>query len=50
MQEDGTIASFRREGDLPKSSCMIPSKAPRAAGGHTDKNMHDVTAYLVTLK
>lgn len=48
---DGTQRTFGREGDVPK----VEVNNPRA--GHlallsqlTDKNMHDVTAYLVTLK
>ena len=48
---DGTSRSFRRDGDVPK----VELHNPRA--GHmkllpvyTDKDIHDVTAYLVTLK
>ena len=50
-EADGTERSFRREGDRPKVEVRDPLQ------GHsdllavcTDKNMHDVTAYLVTLK
>ncbi len=48
---DGSQRTFAREGDVPK----VEVNNPRA--GHlallsqlSDKNMHDVTAYLVTLK
>jgi len=48
---DGTIRSVRRMGDTPKVDIHDPMK------GHkdllpilTDKDMHDVTAYLVSLK
>lgn len=51
VQADGTERSFRREGDRPKVEIRDPLQ------GHTDllavmtdRNMHDVTAYLVTLK
>jgi cytochrome c oxidase cbb3-type subunit 3 len=50
-QEDGSSRSFRRDGEAPK----VEIHNPRA--GHvnllpvyTDKDIHDVTAYLVTLK
>jgi cytochrome c oxidase cbb3-type subunit 3 len=48
---DGTVRSIRRNGDVPKVELRDPMK------GHkdllpllSDKDMHDVTAYLVTLK
>lgn len=48
---DGTSKSFRREGDNPKVEVRDPSQAHRdLLQVYTDKNMHDVTAYLVTLK
>lgn len=48
---DGTLRSFRREGDVPKVDIRDPMKAHRdMLAVHTDKDMHDVTAYLVTLK
>jgi cytochrome c oxidase cbb3-type subunit III len=50
-QEDGTSRTFRRNGDVPQVQITDP------LAGHkqlwvklTDKDMHDVTAYLVTLK
>ena len=50
-QADGTVRSLRRDGDVPAVVVSDPLK------GHlellsvlTDKNMHDVTAFLATLK
>jgi cytochrome c oxidase cbb3-type subunit 3 len=48
---DGTIRTIARNGNTPKVEVRDPMK-----GHHdllsviTDKDMHDVTAYLVTLK
>jgi cytochrome c oxidase cbb3-type subunit 3 len=48
---DGTIRSFRRAGDSPKVEVHDPMKGHRdLLNLYTDKDMHDVTAYLVTLK
>jgi cytochrome c oxidase cbb3-type subunit 3 len=48
---DGTVRSFRRTGDVPKVEVHDPMKAHRdMLAEYTDKDMHDVTAYLVTLK
>ena len=48
---DGTVRTFRREGDVPKVEVHDPLKAHRdLLSTYTDQNMHDVTAYLVTLK
>jgi cytochrome c oxidase cbb3-type subunit III len=48
---DGTIHTFRREGDVPKVELHDPLKAHRdLLSNYTDQEMHDVTAYLVTLK
>ncbi|MCU1324384.1 MAG: cytochrome c, class [Acidobacteriaceae bacterium] len=48
---DGTTRSFRRNGDLPKVTLTDPLKAHKdMLSVYTDKNIHDVTAYLVTLK
>lgn len=48
---DGTVRTFRREGDAPKTEVRDPMKAHRdLLASYTDKDMHDVTAYLVTLK
>ena len=48
---DGTLQTFRRNGDVPKVEVRDPMKAHRdLLAVYTDKDMHDVTAYLVTLK
>ena len=48
---DGTLRTFRREGDVPKVDVHDPMKTHRdLLAVYTDKDMHDVTAYLVTLK
>jgi cytochrome c oxidase cbb3-type subunit 3 len=48
---DGTARSFRRDGDVPKVEVHDPKQAHTdLLQVYTDKNMHDVTAYLVTLK
>jgi cytochrome c oxidase cbb3-type subunit 3 len=50
-QNDGSIRSVRREGDAPKVEIRDPLEPHRALLALlTDKDMHDVTAYLVTLK
>jgi cytochrome c oxidase cbb3-type subunit 3 len=51
VQPDGTERSFRRDGDRPKVEINDPLKGHKdLLGILTDKDMHDVTAYLVTLK
>jgi cytochrome c oxidase cbb3-type subunit III len=50
-QQDGTQRSFRRDGTVPKVEIddpLAPHKALLTV--LTEKDMHDVTAYLVTLK
>jgi len=48
---DGTLRTFRREGDAPKVEIRDPMQAHRdLLAVYTDQDMHDVTAYLVTLK
>jgi cytochrome c oxidase cbb3-type subunit 3 len=48
---DGTTRTIRRNGDVPKVEVRDPMKAHRdLMSAYTDKDMHDVTAYLVTLK
>jgi cytochrome c oxidase cbb3-type subunit 3 len=48
---DGTQRTFRREGDMPKVEIHDPMQAHRELlAVYTDRDMHDVTAYLVTLK
>jgi cytochrome c oxidase cbb3-type subunit 3 len=50
-QADGTQRSFRRTGDTPKIEIKDPMEGHRSLlSVYTDKDMHDVTAYLVTLK
>jgi cytochrome c oxidase cbb3-type subunit III len=49
--EDGTSRSFRREGNSPRVDIRDPRAAHRQLWPtYTDKDIHDVTAYLVTLK
>lgn len=48
---DGTIRTFRRNGDTPKVTMRDPMKGHKdLLSDYTDQNIHDVTAYLVTLK
>jgi cytochrome c oxidase cbb3-type subunit 3 len=48
---DGTLRTFRRDGNVPKVEVRDPMKAHRdMLAAYSDKDMHDVTAYLVTLK
>jgi cytochrome c oxidase cbb3-type subunit 3 len=48
---DGTSRSFHRNGDVPKVVVNDPLQAHKdMLSLYTDKNVHDVTAYLVTLK
>jgi cytochrome c oxidase cbb3-type subunit III len=48
---DNSVRSFTREGDVPKVEVKDPMKGHRdLLGVYTDKDIHDVTAYLVTLK
>jgi cytochrome c oxidase cbb3-type subunit III len=48
---DGTIRSFTRKGDEPRVDVRDPMKAHRdMLAEYTEQTMHDVTAYLVTLK
>jgi cytochrome c oxidase cbb3-type subunit III len=50
-QQDGTQRSFRRKGDVPKVDVKDPLQGHRdLLAVYTDKNMHDVTAYLASLK
>jgi len=48
---DGSLTTVRRDGDKPKVEVTDPMQAHRdLLAVYTDKNMHDVTAYLVTVK
>jgi len=50
-EKDGTIRGFSRMGDLPKVELHDPLKAHRELlRTYRDKDIHDVTAYLVTIK
>jgi hypothetical protein len=50
-QPDGATRSIRREGDTPKVEIHDPLKPHKdLLPVYTDKNIHDVTAYLVTIK
>ena len=49
--EDGTIRTVRRFGDTPKVTIDDPLEPHRKLlTVYTDKDIHDVTAYPVTLK
>jgi cytochrome c oxidase cbb3-type subunit 3 len=48
---DGSLRTFSRDGDVPKVEVRDPMKPHRdLLAVYTDKDIHDVTAYLVTLK
>lgn len=50
-EADGTPRSFRRSGDVPKVEVRDPLEAHRKLlPEYTDKDIHDVTAYLAGLK
>jgi cytochrome c oxidase cbb3-type subunit III len=50
-EPDGTSRSFRRDDDVPKVEVHDPMKPHEdLLRVYTDKDIHDVTAYLVTLK
>jgi cytochrome c oxidase cbb3-type subunit 3 len=51
LQADGSVRSFRREGDRPKVDINDPLQGHgELLAVYTEKDMHDVTANLVTLK
>jgi len=48
---DGRQRTFNREGDTPRVEIHDPYQPHKDLYRvYTDKNIHDVTAYLVTLK
>jgi cytochrome c oxidase cbb3-type subunit 3 len=48
---DGPQRSFRREGDVPRIQVRDPLEGhQKLLLEYTDKDIHDVTAYLATLK
>lgn len=50
-EADGTARSFRRDGEIPKVELHDPMQPHRdLLPVYTDKDIHDVTAYLVTIK
>ena len=50
-QKDGTVRSFRRTGAVPKVDVRDPLEAHRnLLPVYTDKDIHDVTAYLAGVK
>jgi cytochrome c oxidase cbb3-type subunit 3 len=50
-EADGTVRTFRRDGERPKVDVRDPMKPHRdLLAVYTDKDIHDVTAYLATLK
>jgi cytochrome c oxidase cbb3-type subunit 3 len=51
VQRDGTRRTFRRDGDVPKVEVRDPLEAHRnLLTVYTDKDIHDVTAYLASVK
>ncbi len=51
IDSDGIHHSFRRDGDTPKVELLDPLKPHRdLLPRYTDQQIHDITAYLVTLK
>ena len=51
IDDDGVPLTFTREGDTPKVELHDPLKGHRdLLRTYSDKNIHDVTAYLVTIK
>jgi cytochrome c oxidase cbb3-type subunit 3 len=49
--DDGTSRSFRRDGEVPKVEIHNPREGHlKLLPAYTDKDIHNVTAYLVTLK
>jgi mono/diheme cytochrome c family protein len=50
-EADGTARSFRRDGDVPKVEMHDPMQQHRELlSVYTDQDIHNVTAYLATLK
>jgi cytochrome c oxidase cbb3-type subunit III len=48
---DGTVRSFRRDGEIPKVEIHDPLAPHRElVQKYTDKDIHNLTAYLVTIK
>jgi cytochrome c oxidase cbb3-type subunit 3 len=50
-QADGRLRTFSRDGDVPRVDIRDPLSTHRdLLAVYTDRDIHDVTAYLVTLK
>lgn len=50
-EADGTARSFRRDDNTPRVDVHDPMQPHKdLLGAYTDKDIHDVTAYLVTVK
>jgi hypothetical protein len=50
-EADGTRTTIRRKGDSPKVELHDPMKGHKELlAQYTDRDIHNVTAYLVTLK
>jgi len=50
-EADGTARSFRRDGAVPKVEVHDPMQPHKdLLRVYTDNDIHDVTAYLVTIK
>ncbi len=48
---DGAQRTFRRDGEVPKVEIHDPLQPHKALlPTYTDKQIHDLTSYLVTLK
>jgi cytochrome c oxidase cbb3-type subunit 3 len=51
MQKDGSRRSIARDGDVPKVEVHDPYEAhKKLVPTLTDNDMHDVTAFLATVK
>ena len=51
VENDETVRTFRRDGDNPKVEVHDPAKPHKdLLPVYTDKDIHDLTSYLVTLK
>jgi mono/diheme cytochrome c family protein len=51
VETDGTTRSFQRSGDIPRIDVHDPLQPHKALlRTYADRDIHDVTAYLVTLK
>jgi hypothetical protein len=50
-EADGSLRTFRRDGDTPRVEIHDPLKPHKdLLPKYTDKQIHDITAYLATVK